>query len=109
MTRTHLIATRREDLSCDASALSGGGPDRPDGGTGGLSRARSGGDGLINDVNNVAEASATSLTTQINEQLGAASDDLWISPTAQLEDKLVFKEKRDVMASDHGLEGVARL
>ncbi|KAG8065698.1 hypothetical protein GUJ93_ZPchr0004g40217 [Zizania palustris] len=80
MTRTHLTTERENDLGCDASALGGGSPNHPNGGTGSLDRTRSGDDGSVGHVNSVAEASATSLTAQINEQLGAAGDGLRISP-----------------------------
>ncbi|KAG8065332.1 hypothetical protein GUJ93_ZPchr0004g38315 [Zizania palustris] len=64
MTQTHLVATEREDgLGYDTSALGEGSPDLPDGGAGGLGRARSGGDDSIGDVNSAVEASATSLIT----------------------------------------------
>ncbi|KAG8048438.1 hypothetical protein GUJ93_ZPchr0009g350 [Zizania palustris] len=110
MTWTHLLATgRKDDLSWDASALGGCSPDRPDDSAGGLDRAKSSGDGSVGDVNSVAKARTTSLTTQSNEQLGAAGDGLRISPTAQLKDELVFKGGRDVMASNHGSEVLARL
>ncbi|KAG8096058.1 hypothetical protein GUJ93_ZPchr0013g34449 [Zizania palustris] len=109
MTQTHLATGVEDDLGCDASALGGGGPDRLDGGTGGLSRASSSNDGSVSNVNSVAEANATSLIAEINEQLGPTSDDLWISLTTQLKDELVFKGGKDVMASDHGPEGLACL